>query len=72
MSSLNLPWVVIGDLDAIMSSSQHRGDPHYYYSSKPCLFSYFINSTNLLDVDNYVGLDYTWCNNKSSLARWWA
>lgn len=71
MSSLNFPWIIMGDFNAMVSQDEHRGGSHYNYNRKALLFTDFITSNNLLDV-NFVGSPYTWCNNKQGLARHWA
>ncbi|XP_039145509.1 uncharacterized protein LOC120282722 [Dioscorea cayenensis subsp. rotundata] len=71
MNSLNLPWVIMGDFNSIISKEEHRGGSNYYYSRKASVFAEFIASNNLLDV-NFVGSSYTWCNNQQGLARGWA
>lgn len=70
MTFLNLPWIIMGDFNAVVSQDEHRGGSHYYYSIKAFVFR-FISTNNLLDV-NYVGSLYTWCNIQHGLARWWA
>lgn len=71
MNSLNLPWILMGDFNAVVSQEEHHGGAHYYYRRKALAFSDFIATNNLLDV-NYVGSQYTWCNNQQGLARRWA
>lgn len=62
MAFLNLPLVIMGDFNEVVSQDKHSGVSHYYYSKKASVFSEFIATINLLDV-NYVGSPYTWCNN---------
>lgn len=61
----------MGDLNAVITQEEHRGGAHYYYRRKASVFSKFIATNNLLDV-NFVGSPYTWCNNQQGLARRWA
>ncbi|XP_039116586.1 uncharacterized protein LOC120252479 [Dioscorea cayenensis subsp. rotundata] len=61
----------MGDFNAVVSQEEHRGGAHYYYRRKALAFSEFIAANNLLDI-NYVGSQYTWCNNQQGLARRWA
>lgn len=68
MTYVNLPWVVIGDFNAIITLDEHKDGLHYNYSRKACLFSNFITSNALLDM-GFVGSKFTWCNNRPGLAR---
>lgn len=61
----------MSDFNAVTSQDEHRGGSHYYYNHKASVFSDFIASNNLLNID-YVGPPFTWCNNQSGLARRWA
>lgn len=71
LAYLNLPWLIMGDFNAMVSQDEHRGGSNYYYSRKASVFSEFIAANNLLYV-NYVGSPFTWCNNQLGLARRWA
>lgn len=72
MSSLNLPWV-LGDFNSMTDPSEYKdgGGHSSYYSKKSRLFTNFIAKNKLLDV-SLTGLNFTWCNNQSCLARCWA
>ena len=49
MSSLNLPWLIVGDLNAIGSQAKHCEGRFYYYSHKSNAFIFFIAKNTLLD-----------------------
>lgn len=51
----------MGDFIVIISQAEDRGDSFNYYSCKARFFLDFINRNNLLDL-NFVGAEYTWCN----------
>ncbi|KAJ0983259.1 hypothetical protein J5N97_011514 [Dioscorea zingiberensis] len=71
MSSLNLPWILTGDFNAILSTEEHRGGGFDHYSTKSKYFSEFISANQLFDL-GYYGSPYTWCNKQNGLARRWA
>lgn len=71
MSLLNTLWLILGDFNAVISQEEHRGGSHYYYSRKADAFTNFIVTNNLLTV-NFIGSQFTWCNNQQDLARRWA
>lgn len=71
MASINLPWILIGDFNAITSLNEFQGGSQIYYRRKDHVFSDFIISNNLLDV-NFIGSNFTWCNNQYGTARKWA
>ncbi|XP_039141957.1 uncharacterized protein LOC120279156 [Dioscorea cayenensis subsp. rotundata] len=71
ISSLHLPWLIIGDFNSILSPSDHKGGRFYYYSRKALFFRDFIDSNNLFNL-NSSGPPFTWCNNQRGLARRWA
>ena len=71
MSNLNLPWVLLGDFNAITSTSEHIGGPYYYYARKAKLFMDFISNNSLLDV-GVSGPDFSWCNGRLGQERRWA
>lgn len=50
MSHLDLPWLIIGDFNAIISSDEHRGGSFHNYSHKYNLFADFISRNMLLDI----------------------
>ncbi|KAJ0987975.1 hypothetical protein J5N97_006331 [Dioscorea zingiberensis] len=62
MSSLSLPWVLVGDFNAILSIEEHRGGRFDRYAVKSKLFSEFMSVNHLLDLGFY-GTAFTWCNN---------
>lgn len=47
---LDLPWIVLGDFNAITSQSEHKGSNFSYYARKAYFFSKFISDNALLDV----------------------
>lgn len=61
MSFLNLPWIIIGYFNVVVSIREHKGGHHSYYSQKACLFANFIVLHDLLDI-GYIGSYYTWYN----------
>lgn len=67
MTLLNLPWVLIGDFNAIIGVSECKGGSYHYYSRKANRFSNFIMHNHLLDV-NFNGPNYTWYNNQAGLS----
>ncbi|KAJ0967195.1 hypothetical protein J5N97_024112 [Dioscorea zingiberensis] len=71
LSSLNLPWILTGDFNAILSSEEHRGGPFDHYSLKSRHFNDFISHNHLFDL-GFFGTPFTWCNNQNGLARRWA
>lgn len=68
MNSLHLPWIVIGDFNAVCSEEEVKGGSFSYYKPKAHEFSNFITANNFLDV-RYIGSNFTWCNNQLGLAR---
>lgn len=68
---LNLPWIVLGDFNAIMSTAEHKESNFRYYARKAYLFSKFIFDNVLIDV-SYLGASFSWCNGQRGLARRWA
>ncbi|KAJ0971107.1 hypothetical protein J5N97_019066 [Dioscorea zingiberensis] len=71
ISTLNLPWIISGDFNAILNSEEHRGGSFSNYSVKAKHFNDFINSNHLFDL-GFFGPSFTWCNNQNGLARRWA
>lgn len=71
LASINLPWILIGDFNSIVSLNELRGGSHLYYRRKARVFSDFIIANNLLEV-NFSGSKFTWCNNQAGIARKWA
>lgn len=45
-----LTWAIIGDFNIVISLSEHKDGPHYYYACKARMFSNFIAINNLLGV----------------------
>lgn len=71
IASINLPCIIIGDFNAIASLKKFQGGSQIYYRRKARVFSDFIISNNLLEV-NFTSSSFTWCNNQSGTARKWA
>ncbi|KAI0492244.1 hypothetical protein KFK09_026513 [Dendrobium nobile] len=69
-SSLELPYVIGGDFNCILSQDDKRGGKKFKFSIAPQGMNSFMNSFDLHDV-GVVGPKYTWCNNKSGGARIW-
>ncbi|KAJ0967159.1 hypothetical protein J5N97_024076 [Dioscorea zingiberensis] len=70
-SSFDLPWILLGDFNAILTSEEHRGGRFDNYSPKSRLFNEFINDNHLFDL-GFIGSPFTWCNNQLGLAKRWA
>ncbi|KAJ0975885.1 hypothetical protein J5N97_017850 [Dioscorea zingiberensis] len=70
-SSLELPWILVGDFNAIRNSEEHRGGGFNHYSSKSKCFNDFITDNQLFDL-GFIGSPFTWCNNQLGLTRRWA
>ncbi|KAJ0972346.1 hypothetical protein J5N97_020305 [Dioscorea zingiberensis] len=68
---LNIPWILVGDFNAILNSTEHRGGTFDHYSIKSRHFNDFVSRNQLFDL-GYQGSPYTWCNNQGGLARRWA
>lgn len=68
LSSLNLPWFVAGDFNAILSSNEHRGGSFHYYAAKFNGFKDFLSRNQLLDL-GFLGPSFTWCNGQQGMAR---
>ncbi|KAJ0976534.1 hypothetical protein J5N97_012008 [Dioscorea zingiberensis] len=71
MASLDLPWILVGDFNAILSNEEHRGGGFDHYLAKSKAFNDFINDNELHDL-GFHGSPFTWTNNQSGLARRWA
>lgn len=61
ISKLDLPWIVLGDFNAISSPSEHKRSNFNYYARKVFSFSKFISNNALLDV-SFLGASFSWCN----------
>lgn len=71
LTSLNIPWLILGDFNSILHRSEHKRGSFTYYDSKARFFPDFIEGNNLMDL-NFSGSSFTWCNNQSGLAHHWA
>ncbi|KAJ0981340.1 hypothetical protein J5N97_009595 [Dioscorea zingiberensis] len=71
ISSLRLPWILMGDFNAILNSEEHRGGCFNHYSIKAKHFADFVSNNQLFDL-GFFGTPYTWCNNQNGLGRRWA
>lgn len=71
LTSLNLPWLLAGDFNEILSANEHKGGNCRSYSSKAKIFYNFILQNNLLDL-GFSGSNFTWCNGHSRSSRRWA
>ena len=65
---LDLPWLIIGDFNAILLVSEHRGGNSSSYNAKWKLFNEFVSNNFLLDL-GFLGPEFTWCNGRGGLAR---
>ncbi|KAJ0963753.1 hypothetical protein J5N97_028875 [Dioscorea zingiberensis] len=70
LTTLDLPWCLMGDFNAILSPDELRGGLFDYYSAKTKLFSEFVTVNQLFDL-GFIGTPFTWCNNQLGLARRW-
>lgn len=71
MSPLNIPWLIVGDFNSIVTHEEPKGGSFSYYSHKAHFPLKFIEENNLLDL-NFSGPYFTWCNNLLGLAHRWA
>lgn len=71
ISPLNLPWLIAGDFNSVLTRDEHKGGSFSYYDRKARFFQNFVDVNNLLDL-NFSGPAFTWCNNQLGLARHWA
>lgn len=72
ITSLHLPWPILGDFNSILHRCEHMSGSFAYHDRKArFFFSDFVDNNNLIDLNN-TGPLFTWCNNQSGLARWWA
>lgn len=69
MCSSDLPWL-INVILTLFAQIRNIGGSFYYYSRKGKFFTDFIARNALLDL-GFIGVDYTWCNVQSVLARHW-
>ena len=71
ISSLNLPWLLIRDLNTILTDSEHRERNFDNYANKSMVLNSFLPGDHLVDL-GFIGPKFTWCNGQSGLARRWA
>ncbi|XP_039118464.1 uncharacterized protein LOC120254413 [Dioscorea cayenensis subsp. rotundata] len=71
ISTLNFPWLSIGDFNVVLSRSEHKGGSYIYYSRRSRFFLNFVDLNNLFDL-NFSGPEFTWCNNQLGPSRRWA
>lgn len=71
MNSLNIPWLLCGDFNAISSYEDHRGGSFKNYAAKANIFSNFILDNSLIDL-GFTGPRFTWCNGQDGMACCWA
>ena len=73
MSSINIPWVILGDFNSITNASEHKGGPYYHYARKAKLFMDFISYNSLLDIGisgpSFLGAMVRWV--KRDAGRVW-
>ena len=70
-NTLQSPWLLTGDFNAITNQDEHKGGSFHHYYSKSRSFNKFITDNSLFDL-GYIGSPYTWCNCHEGLARRWA
>lgn len=58
IASINFPWILIGDFNSTVSLNDFQGGPRSYYRRKARIFSDFIITNNLLEV-NFTGSKFT-------------
>ncbi|XP_039130949.1 uncharacterized protein LOC120267377 [Dioscorea cayenensis subsp. rotundata] len=71
ISPVLVPWLIIGDFNAICNRDEHMGGSYSYYARKARHFVDFIENNNLLDL-HFSGPRFIWCNKQSGTARRWA
>ncbi|XP_039138752.1 uncharacterized protein LOC120276083 [Dioscorea cayenensis subsp. rotundata] len=71
IASMLVPWLIIGDFNAICNRDEHMGGSYSYYARKARHFVDFIDTNNLLDL-HFSGPRFTWCNKQFGTARRWA
>lgn len=71
ISSLHLPWLIVGDFNSILSRNEHKEGSFAYYDKKARFLLNFIDENNLFDLKFYCS-PYTWCNNQHGATHWWA
>lgn len=67
---LNLPCLVIGHFNAILSNDEHAGGFFSDYSLKSKFFENFVSNNALLDL-GFISFEYTWCNNQQGWGHQW-
>lgn len=65
--SLGLPVVLIGDSNCIVNSIDKKGGKSFHMNRDIKEFRDFLWRTRLMDLD-FNGPNYTWCNNRISMA----
>lgn len=71
ITTLHLPWLILGNFDAILARHERRVGFFSSYIRKARSFLNFVESNNLLDL-KYSSSQFTWSNNQSGSARRWA
>jgi hypothetical protein len=61
------PWMIMGDLNAILSQADKKGGRTFVSSSTDPFFN-FVHSNGLVDL-GFVGNPYTWSNKRLGLAN---
>ncbi|KAJ0984926.1 hypothetical protein J5N97_003282 [Dioscorea zingiberensis] len=52
-STFNLPWVILGDFNAILNNEENRGGRFENYAMKSKFFRTFVSTNQLLDLGFY-------------------
>ena len=65
----SLPWIVMGDFNAILGNDDRMGGMDGFGSSTEA-FNHCVNHCCLSDL-NYFGCKFTWTNNQMGNARVW-
>ncbi|KAL0906183.1 hypothetical protein M5K25_024657 [Dendrobium thyrsiflorum] len=67
-STSNLPSIIGGDFNCILSQSDKKGGRKFSFSIGPQEMKSFMINNNFHEV-NFLGPTFTWCNNKKGSAR---